>query len=258
LKTNGAPHWTAADSAELYGIRNWGAGYFDLSDDGAVTVNVQFPDGRVGVSIPKIIEGMRERGWQMPVLLRIENLLDAQITVLNESFARAIAALNYSGTFRGVFPIKVNQQCQVIEEIARFGSAYGHGLEAGSKAELLIALATLEPGVGHIVCNGYKDEEFVSLGLQALRLGYRVTFVIETPTASSSPRKWAVRGARAAATAASSGSPPHRSCRRSIFCGSKACSTACNCCTTTLARRFRTSATSAAVCSRPAATTRTS
>ncbi len=182
MKTNGAPHWTPADSAELYGIRNWGAGYFDLAEDGAVTVNVQFPEGRVGVSIPQIIEGMRSRGMQMPVLLRIENILDAQITVLNESFTRAISTLGYRGSFRGVFPIKVNQQCQVIEEIARFGSSYGHGLEAGSKAELLIALATLQPGSGHIVCNGYKDEEFVSLGLQALRLGYRVTFVIETPT----------------------------------------------------------------------------
>jgi arginine decarboxylase len=175
--------WTPADSAELYGIRNWGAGYYDLDGDGAVTVNVQIAGQRVGVSIPAIIEGMRSRGLQMPVLLRIENLLDSQISLLNESFARAIAGLGYRGSYRGVFPIKVNQQCQVIEEIARFGAAYGHGLEAGSKAELLIALASLDPdGGGHIVCNGYKDEEFISLGLQALRLGYRVTFVLETPT----------------------------------------------------------------------------
>ena len=139
MKANGNANWTPADAAELYGIRNWGAGYFDLADDGAVTVNVTSDGQRVSVSIPDIIAGMQQRGLQMPVLLRIENLLDSQITLLNETFARAIANLGYRACYRGVFPIKVNQQCQVIEEIARFGASYGHGLEAGSKAELLIA-----------------------------------------------------------------------------------------------------------------------
>ena len=179
--SDGTP-WTPTDSVELYGIRNWGAGYFDLADDGTVTVNVPFDGKRVGVSLLDIIAGMQQRGLQMPVLLRIENILDAQISLLNESFGRAIRSLNYGGGYRGVFPIKVNQQCQVIEEIARFGARYGHGLEAGSKAELLIALASLEAGSGHIVCNGYKDTEFVDLGLQALKLGYKCIFVIETPT----------------------------------------------------------------------------
>jgi len=174
--------WTPADSAELYGIRSWGAGYFDLAEDGSVAVSVPFNGHRVGVSMLDIIAGMRQRGLQMPVLLRIENLLDSQITILNEGFARAIAQLGYQGRYRGVFPIKVNQQCQVIEEIARFGAHFGHGLEAGSKAELLIALATLDPDSSHIICNGYKDEEFVNLGLQSLKLGYRCIFVIETPT----------------------------------------------------------------------------
>ena len=173
MKANGKPNWTPADSAELYGIRNWGAGYFDLGDDGAVTVSVTIDGQRVSISISDIIAGMQQRGLQMPVLLRIENLLDSQITLLNETFTRAIASLNYRGSYRGVFPIKVNQQCQVIEEIARFGAAYGHGLECGSKAELLIALASLDSDSSHIVCNGYKDEEFITLGLQSLKLGYR-------------------------------------------------------------------------------------
>jgi arginine decarboxylase len=177
-----ATSWTAAESAELYGIKSWGAGYFDLADDGTITVNVNFDGKRLGVSLLDIIAGVQQRGLQMPVLLRIENILDAQISLLNESFGRAIRALNYGGSYRGVFPIKVNQQCQVIGEIARFGARYGHGLEAGSKAELLIALASLDPDSGYIVCNGYKDTEFVSLGLQALRLGYKCIFVIETPT----------------------------------------------------------------------------
>lgn len=174
--------WTAAEAAELYGIRTWGAGYFDLGDDGTVHVTVPFEGKRVGVSLMSIIAAMQQRGVQMPALLRVENLLDAQIAVLNESFRAAMGSLGYRGSYRGVFPIKVNQQCQVIGEIARFGARYGHGLECGSKAELLIALASLDPDSGYIVCNGYKDAEFISLGLQALKLGYQVFFVIETPT----------------------------------------------------------------------------
>ncbi len=182
LGANLPTNWTAADSAELYGIRRWGAGYFDLADDGTVGVTISFNGSRARVSLLDIIAGMRERGLQMPVLLRIENILDAQVSLLNESFGRAMRALNYRGSYRGVFPIKVNQQCQVIEEIAQFGARYGHGLEAGSKAELLIALATMDPESGYIVCNGYKDTEFVTLGLQAIKLGYRCFFVLETPT----------------------------------------------------------------------------
>jgi len=182
LKRDLVSGWTTAESAELYGIRSWGAGYFDVGDDGTVHVMVPFGEKRVGASLMSIIAGMRQRGVRMPVLLRIENLLDSQISLLNDSFNRAIGTLQYRGAYRGVFPIKVNQQCQVIGEIARFGARYGHGLEAGSKAELLIALSYLEPDGGYIICNGYKDTEFVSLGLQALKLGYKCFFVIETPT----------------------------------------------------------------------------
>ena len=182
LKTHVASNWSTAEAEELYGIRTWSAGYFDLSADGRVGVSVPFNGRRARVSLLDIVAGMQQRGLQMPVLLRIENILDAQISLLNESFARSMQTLAYRGQYRGVFPIKVNQQCQVIEEIARFGARYGHGLEAGSKAELLIALATLEPGSGYIVCNGYKDTEFITLGLHALKLGYACFFVLETPT----------------------------------------------------------------------------
>ena len=174
--------WSPASSAELYGIRNWGAGYFDINDAGEVTVSVP-ADGKVAtVSLMEIIAGMQQRGLQMPVLLRLDNLLEAQIALLNDTFAKAIKALGYQAEYRGVFPIKVNQQCAVIEEMARVGERYGHGLEAGSKAELLIALAHLEPDKGYIICNGYKDEEFVDLALQSLRLGFKCLIVLETPT----------------------------------------------------------------------------
>jgi arginine decarboxylase len=174
--------WTPAQSAELYGIRNWGAGYFDINDSGEVTVRVPADGEHATVSLMEIIEGMKQRGLQMPVLLRLDNLLEAQIALLNETFGKAIQATGYQSKYRGVFPIKVNQQCSVIEEMARVGEKYGHGLEAGSKAELLIALAHLQPDSGYIICNGYKDEEFMDLALQSLRLGFKCIVVVETPT----------------------------------------------------------------------------
>jgi len=174
--------WTTAESAELYGVRNWGAGYFDIDDAGNVTVSVPADGARVTVSLMDMIAGMQQRGMQMPVLLRLDNLLQAQLALLNDTFNKAIRTLGYQSEYHGVFPIKVNQQCAVIEEIVRVGAGYGQGLEAGSKAELLIALAYLDPDNCHIICNGYKDEEFIDLALQSLRLGFKCFFVIETPT----------------------------------------------------------------------------
>jgi arginine decarboxylase len=174
--------WSPEQSAELYGVRNWGAGYFDINAAGEVTVSVPAEGRTATVSLMEIIAGMQQRGLQMPVLLRLDNLLEAQIALLNDSFAKAIKAQGYGADYRGVFPIKVNQQCAVIEELARVGQRFGHGLEAGSKAELLIALAHLEPETGYIICNGYKDDEFVDLALQSLRLGFKCIIVLETPT----------------------------------------------------------------------------
>ncbi|MFW5801384.1 MAG: biosynthetic arginine decarboxylase [Spirochaeta sp.] len=173
--------WKVSDSADLYGVKDWGAGYFDVSDSGEVVITARYPDGPVTVNIMDIIAGINERGLSMPVLLRIENLLDSQITLLNESFRRTIGKLGYQGRYQGVFPIKVNQQEQVIKEISRFGDRYDHGLEAGSKAELIVALAALNNTNSCLICNGYKDSEFIDLGLEATRMGYKVFFVMEMP-----------------------------------------------------------------------------
>ncbi|HEX9779162.1 MAG TPA: biosynthetic arginine decarboxylase [Geopsychrobacteraceae bacterium] len=173
-------NWTPDHSADLYGIRNWGGGNFDLNRQGEVTVKTRFDDREVAVSLIDIVTGLEQRGHVMPLLLRIENLLDARITLINETFRNAMRDANYHGEYRGVFPVKVNQQRQVIEEITRFGARYGHGLEAGSKAELVLAIAALPEG-GQLILNGYKDREFIDLGLWATRLGYRCFFVIETP-----------------------------------------------------------------------------
>ncbi len=182
MKESNQNTWSAAQSAEMYGINDWGAGYFELSGQGDVMVKVPFNGTDVRVSIPEILSGIRQRGLPLPLLLRIENVLDAQIQKLNEAFATAINKLDYQGQYRGVFPIKVNQQAQVVEEIALFGERYQHGLEAGSKAELIVALSAIKADGRLIVCNGYKDQEFIDLGLRAQRLGYRCVFVIETPT----------------------------------------------------------------------------
>lgn len=174
-------NWTPEHSTALYGIRKWGGGNFDLNDQGEVTVKTCFGDREVAVSLLEIVDGLEQRGHVMPLLLRIENLLESRITLINETFRNAIQDAGYQGEYRGVFPVKVNQQCHVIEEIVRFGSRYEHGLEAGSKAELVLALAALPQG-GQLILNGYKDREFIDLGLWATKLGYRCFFVIESPT----------------------------------------------------------------------------
>ena len=177
--------WTLANADELYRLSQWGEGYFGLSPNGEVTVGVDFPSGRVEVPLVDILATMRDRGLSAPALVRIENLLDHRLTRLHASFAAAIDRLGYRGRYRGVFPIKVNQQRQVVEEVVAFGARYGHGLEAGSKAELIIALSALSRRDRNhdalLVCNGYKDRAFITLGLLAQKLGYPCFFVIETP-----------------------------------------------------------------------------
>lgn len=174
--------WTASHSAELYGINDWGADYFTVNGKGEVAVSVETPGGLKHVSLFEIVQNIKDRGMDMPVLVRFENLLAQQIARLNNAFNNAIRQSGYRGSYRGVFPVKVNQQSHVIEEIAQVGAQYGHGLEAGSKPELIIALANLESRDACIVCNGYKDGEFIDLGLQACKMGYKVFFVIETLT----------------------------------------------------------------------------
>ncbi len=172
--------WNKKKSEELYGIKNWGKFYFSISEKGEVMVN-PFEDEESAVSLMDIAVGVRERGLDMPVLLRFENLLDAQISYLNNSFTNAMKELEYKGKYQGVYPIKVNQQQQVVKEVARFGERYHHGLEVGSKPELIAALSEMKDKEACLICNGYKDEEFIDLGMYAIKMGYRLFFVIEIP-----------------------------------------------------------------------------
>jgi arginine decarboxylase len=178
-KTRGqAGEWSAKKSLDLYGFERWGNDYFSVSKNGNVTARTL----NAQVELIDIVNGMLERDMQMPVLLRIENILDAQIKRLNMAFREAIASHGYQADYRGVYPIKVNQQSQVVEEIAAFGARYKHGFEVGSKPEIVVALSTLEEPGSLIICNGYKDKEFIELGLSAIKLGFTCVFVVETPS----------------------------------------------------------------------------
>ncbi len=174
--SNSALQWSTEDSARLYGIDRWGNGIFDIDTDGDMTVAL--PDC-ASVSIRKIITGARQRGHTTPLLLRVENILADRIKLLHDSFNHAISTNSYNGNYCGVFPVKVNQQRQVIEEICRCGAPHCYGLEAGSKAELALALANLNDNA-LLIMNGYKDRAFVDMGLWARRLGQRCIFVIES------------------------------------------------------------------------------
>jgi arginine decarboxylase len=181
---NGFQHihdkWTLKHAEDTYGIDAWGNGYFHIDKNGEVNVTPSGEPGGPQVSLMQISRDIRERGWSFPVLLRFEGILYSRIKALNESFRTAIKEYEYGGNYRGVYPIKVNQQQQVIEEISTYGKDFHHGLEAGSKPELIAAMAYLDDPEALLICNGYKDEEFIDLGLSARKLGINCIFVIET------------------------------------------------------------------------------
>ena len=174
--------WSPEKSSELYGVESWGHGFFGVNKAGHVTVRLTDEDTKAEVSLHDVIEGLRDRGTHLPVLLRFRDILHSRIAELNESFRKAIKDAKYRGEYRGVYPIKVNQQRQVIEEISEFGKKYHYGLEAGSKPELIAALAHMHDPEAYIICNGYKDEEFIDLALTSQKMGLKIMLVLEMPS----------------------------------------------------------------------------
>ncbi len=173
--------WTLEQATELYGVDKWGAEYFSINDQGEVVVTPFGARNNTKISLLDIIREIEARGHSMPVLLRIENILGSQIRSLHDAFRTAIKENGYTGEYKGVYPIKVNQQEQVVETITKYGREYNHGLEAGSKSELIAAISMLDNRDACLVCNGYKDEEFIDLGLFAIKMGFQVIFVVEVP-----------------------------------------------------------------------------
>lgn len=179
MKPEMLTRWTVDDAADSYGIRNWGAGYFDISDRGEVVVRPKGKGSEMVLSLMDIVSGLNARGMDMPVLLRFGDILASRVTQINACFCKAMSDAGYKAQYRGVYPIKVNQQQQVVEEVVACGQPYHHGLEAGSKAELIAALAFMNDPEAYVVCNGYKDEEFLDLALQALKMGIQTIIVLE-------------------------------------------------------------------------------
>jgi arginine decarboxylase len=170
--------WTVADSAEVYGVKYWGNSYFSINDAGNVQSHPTGPDG-ARIDLKELVDEVARRGIGLPLLIRFSDVLKSRIVELNETFKRAIAEYGYKGDYKGVYPIKVNQHRYVVEEIVQFGRPYHYGLEAGSKPELLAVMAMLDDEEALVVCNGYKDEEYIETALMASKLGRTVLIVVE-------------------------------------------------------------------------------
>ena len=170
--------WTIRDSLELYGVPSWGGGYFSVNPEGHMEVR---PRGGSGPSIDmlELTQSLERRGLRTPLLIRFSDILASRVRGLSEAFQTAAGEYGYQGQYRGVYPIKVNQQRHVVEEIVEHGRDAGVGLEAGSKPELLVALALLDTPGALIVCNGYKDRAYVETALLAQRLGRRPIIVVD-------------------------------------------------------------------------------
>ncbi|MFN3769759.1 MAG: arginine decarboxylase [Ectopseudomonas guguanensis] len=168
--------WTVADSRSVYGIRHWGAGYFSINDAGRVEVRPNGPDS-APIDLYDQVDELRQSGLSLPLLVRFPDILQDRVRRLTGAFDASIARLEYQSRYTALYPIKVNQQEAVIENIIATQNV-SIGLEAGSKPELLAVLA-LAPKGGTIVCNGYKDREFIRLALMGQKLGHNVFIVIE-------------------------------------------------------------------------------
>ncbi len=166
------------EAASLYGIPNWGKGFFHVSEDGDLVVRPTREAGR-GVSLKQIVDEAAARGIATPLVVRFPQILSTAVANLNDAFARAIDEYGYGNVFRGVFPIKVNQKRVVVDHIVEAGHRYGYGLEAGSKPELLAAIAADLGPECLITCNGYKDDTFVRMALNAVRMKKKVVLILE-------------------------------------------------------------------------------
>jgi arginine decarboxylase len=170
--------WKIEDSEDLYRIEGWGRPYFSINAAGHVTVS---PKGERGGSLDlfELVNALKQRNLGLPMLIRFSDILEDRIERLNACFAKAIARYNYPGVYRGVFPVKCNQQRHLIEDLVRFGKPHQFGLEAGSKPELMIALALLDTPGALLICNGYKDQEYIETAMLAQRLGQTPIIVLE-------------------------------------------------------------------------------
>ena len=170
--------WSIENSEELYRIPGWGDPYFSINTAGHLTVSPQGDRGGT-LDLYELVQSLRQRSLNLPLLIRFPDILQDRIDRLNSAFSKAIGRYNYKGTYRGVFPVKCNQQRHLVESFVRFGERNQFGLEAGSKPELMIAMALLQTPNALLICNGYKDREYLEKAILARRLGKNCIIVLE-------------------------------------------------------------------------------
>lgn len=172
--------WTVSDAAELYEVAAWGKGYFSINDEGHLCVHPTKEPHR-SIDLKRLVDRLQDRGIQTPVLIRFGDLLRHRLGEIHAAFQQAIREHDYHGGYQCVFPIKVNQQRQVVEEVMDYGRPYHFGLEAGSKPELLAVIALASNDMP-IVCNGFKDDEFIEMAMLAQKIGRQIFVVVEKYT----------------------------------------------------------------------------
>ena len=173
-------HWSIQDSAALYGLDRWGDPYFSINGRGHISVQPQGDRGG-SLDLVDLVSELKSRNLALPLLIRFDDILEDRLERLHAAFERAIAQYSYPGRYQGVFPVKCNQQRHVVEELVSCGKRWNFGLEAGSKAELLIALSLLDDPEALLICNGYKDRLYIETAILARRLGRQPVVVIEQP-----------------------------------------------------------------------------
>ncbi|MBS1785569.1 MAG: biosynthetic arginine decarboxylase [Acidobacteria bacterium] len=174
-------HWSVQDAATLYGVREWGNGYFGINSKGHLEV-APTQDENLVADVHEIVQHLRKKGIRTPLTLRFPQILADRVEEVNEAFKKAIREFSYEGSYQGVYPVKTNQTKEVVEELVKAGHKYRYGLEAGSKPELMIALnMDLHPDA-LVLCNGYKDETFIRMALLARKAGRNVVITVEKMT----------------------------------------------------------------------------
>ncbi len=172
--------WSASDAAELYDIARWGKGYFSVDDNGHVRVHPNKEPDR-WLDLKQLVDRLQLRGIDLPILIRFAGILKHRLGEIHAAFAGAISEHKYTGNYCCVYPIKVNQQRQVVEEVLRYGKPYNFGLEAGSKPELM-AVVAMASNDTPIICNGFKDAEFIEMAMMASKMGRQIIPVVEKYT----------------------------------------------------------------------------
>jgi arginine decarboxylase len=170
--------WSIERATQYYNVNGWGAGFFSINDKGHVVVHPMGQPGPV-IDLMDVVEDIRERRIGFPCVVRFQDVLRARVKQINEAFGKAIAEMGYGARYFGVYPIKVNQMREVVEEILDAGAPYHYGLEAGSKGELMVVLGMNTDPEALTICNGYKDEDYLRLALLGRKLGRKVIVVIE-------------------------------------------------------------------------------